>query len=319
MPMFVDFAPNKFAEAGHISGNRPERPDATVCYHLLLYRDLLDNPCGEGVKFSPKKKPSSDYRARVDAVANMPWWCAMGANNVPSLSYDNLLVRLWKSGVVRPYREDNAHDIVEEALAVPHEHWVSRLGFQETDPSTDFRSGGLLGLACLVYVCEEREDVRRRFVSRDGDLGCLLPLAGTSINVTNMIADILMLKQSVESVDALLRPRKFWGVFRNPMALLVLQALCMDLLADVVVEMKTERKIEMEEKVKGGEDGFEDEEDEIPSHNGKVTTFDFPFILERTKRRVVEDLLGAGPTTIDEMRSIAKGLRKGFKESQDHQ
>lgn len=312
MPMFVDFPPNKFAAAGHISGSRPERPDATVCYHLLLYRDLIDSPCGEGVTFRPKRRPPPDYRARADAVPKLTWWYAMEANNVPILSYDNLLRRLWKSGVIRPYQQGSDEHVL--ALAVPHEHWL-RLGFQETDPSTDFRSGGLLGLACLVYVCEKREDVRRRFTAEDGDVGGILPLAGTSINVTNMIADILMLKQSVESVDALLRPRKFWGVFLDPMALLVLHGLCLDFLADVVVEIRTERKKEMEAKEKEGEEGFEDEEDEYPTHGGKVSAFDFPLILERTKRRIEEDLLGAGPTSIKELQAIAQELRTSYKTS----
>lgn len=40
-----------------------------------------------------------------------------------------------------------------------------------------------------------------------------------------------------------------------------------------------------------------------------MTVFDFATILERTERRVRDDLLGAGPKTVDELRSIAGRLR----------
>lgn len=41
----------------------------------------------------------------------------------------------------------------------------------------------------------------------------------------------------------------------------------------------------------------------------QVTVFDFSTILERTEKRVRDDLLGAGPKTVDELRSIAGRLR----------
>lgn len=40
-----------------------------------------------------------------------------------------------------------------------------------------------------------------------------------------------------------------------------------------------------------------------------MTVFDFPFILETTERRVGDDLLGAGPKTVEELRSMAAKLR----------
>ena len=41
----------------------------------------------------------------------------------------------------------------------------------------------------------------------------------------------------------------------------------------------------------------------------QVTVFDFSTILERTEKRVRDDLLGAGPKTVEELRSIAGRLR----------
>ena len=45
---------------------------------------------------------------------------------------------------------------------IPHAYWVDRLGFQQTDPKTDFRSGGVLSLAMLVHVVEACPNVHAR-------------------------------------------------------------------------------------------------------------------------------------------------------------
>lgn len=45
--------------------------------------------------------------------------------------------------------------------------------------------------------------------------------------------------------------------------------------------------------------------------------FDFSTILERTEKRVRDDLLGAGPKTVDELRSIAGRLRVKYQNQLD--
>jgi hypothetical protein len=45
----------------------------------------------------------------------------------------------------------------------------------------------------------------------------------------------------------------------------------------------------------------------------QVTVFDFSTILERTERRVRDDLLGGGPRTVVELRSIAGRLRLKYQ------
>jgi hypothetical protein len=49
----------------------------------------------------------------------------------------------------------------------------------------------------------------------------------------------------------------------------------------------------------------------------QVTVFDFSMILERTERRVRDDLLGVGPKTVDELRSIAGRLRLKYEKQLD--
>lgn len=124
---------------------------------------------------------------------------------------------------------------------IPHPYWVDRLGFQQTDPITDFRSGGVLSLAMIVYLIEACPKVHSRFLP-SGDTH-MLPYGITCINVTDMIAEFCMFKKSIDRVDALLSQKPFWRMFEDPNAILVLQELCVDMLCDVVVEMGRERNI----------------------------------------------------------------------------
>ncbi len=79
------------------------------------------------------------------------------------ISYDNLITRLWLSGAIMPYerggyasassaavdRDDDCPGHIDTMIderglpPVPHQYWVDRLGFQQDDPVTDFRSGGV--------------------------------------------------------------------------------------------------------------------------------------------------------------------------------
>jgi hypothetical protein len=145
---------------------------------------------------------------------------------------------------------------------VPHAYWVDRLGFQQTDPVTDFRSGGVLSLAMLVHVVEACPNVHARFLP-SGDTH-MLPFGITCINITDMLAKFCMLSKAVESMDALLSQKPFWKMFADPNSLLVLQELSMEVLCNVVVELGRERKMP---KVKGekGDGAFsgQDEKNEV--------------------------------------------------------
>ena len=135
----------------------------------------------------------------------------------------------------------------------PHRYWIDRLGFQQNDPVTDFRSGGVLSLAMLVHIVEACPDVHARFLP-SGDAH-MLPFGITCINVTDMIAKFCMFAKSIDRMDALLSQKPFWKMFGDPNALLVLQELSMDMLCDVVVELKRERKMPKVKDDKGGFDG----------------------------------------------------------------
>ena len=167
------------------------------------------------------------------------------------ISYDNLTVRLWMNGAIMPFAGD---DLLSGAMdtmiddkglpPVPHPFWVDRLGFQQPDPVTDFRSGGVLSLGLMVHMVESHPTIVARFLG-NGDAH-MLPFGITSINITDMLAKFLMLAKSTDRMDALLSQKPFWRMFADPNAILACQELTLDMLCDVVAELKMERDAESE-------------------------------------------------------------------------
>jgi hypothetical protein len=132
----------------------------------------------------------------------------------------------------------------------------------------------------------------------------VLPFGITCINVTDMMAKFLMLAKSTDKMEALMSQKPFWRMFADPNAILALQELSMQMLCNVVVEMNRERRIPSHRKVNPDMPGGGTMDDDYRP----VSVFDFTEVLERTERRVRDDLLGAGPSTVDELRSIAGRL-----------
>lgn len=313
-------------------------PDKAVASQILMYRQLLHTECKPGLRLS------RDYQGTVaqKKVMHMPWWEAgVESSKRMVISYDNLIVRLWLNGAIMPYADggyaaDHSHNTVpkdeeddekddsksttstttttsgnvesnpstgdnhvdtlidEKGLPpVPHPYWVDRLGFQQTDPVTDFRSGGVLSLAMLLHIVESCPNVHARFLP-SGD-SHMLPFGITCINVTDMIAKFCMFSKNVDRMDVLMSQKPFWKMFEDPNSLLVMQELCMEMLCNVVVELGRERKLPKGDKKDNGFTGQDSQE---------VTVFDFAEILERTEKRVHDDLLGGGPRSVDELRGI---------------
>lgn len=296
----------------NLATRRYTLPDRTTASQVLMYRQLLHTSCKPGLRLSRKFEGTPAQKT----VMHMPWWDgSMETSGKMVISYDNLITRLWMAGAVLPFAPGgiaqsgdgaegappNDHpDKVESLLddkglpPVPHPYWVERLGFQQEDPVTDFRSGGVLSLAMLLHVAEDCPRVHRRFLG-EGD-AAVLPYAITSINVTDMLAKLLMFSKSVEKVDALLSSKPFWRMFTDPDALLVLQEISMDALCDTVCELRREYR---EEHRKSGTSG----------EPRNVTVFDFHAVMHRTERRVRNDILGAGPKTVQDLRNVAERVR----------
>lgn len=129
-------------------------PDKTVASQVLMYRQLLHTKCRPGLRLS---RPYQGTPAQ-QAVLHMPWWeQGIEQSQKMVISYDNLIVRLWMNGGIMPFADLLGGDvdtmINEKGLPpIPHAYWVDRLGFQQPDPVTDFRSGGVLSLAMMVHM-----------------------------------------------------------------------------------------------------------------------------------------------------------------------
>jgi hypothetical protein len=239
-------------------------PDKTVASQVLMYRQLLHTSCRPGLKLSRPYQATTAQKA----VMHMPWW-EEGIEETQKMviSYDNLITRLWLNGAIMPFQsnettttttsnadlldmgfskvaaaEENMETFIDDDGLPPNPHtfWVERLGFQQNDPVTDFRSGGVLSLGMMVYMVESCPKVCQRFFTGDASV---LPFGLTCINVTDMISKILQLAKSTDRMDALLSQKPFWKMFGDPNAILAVQELAMTMLCDVVVELGQERKV----------------------------------------------------------------------------
>ena len=163
------------------------------------------------------------------------------------------------------------------------------------------------------------------------DDASVLPFGITCINITDMLAKFLLFSKAVDKMDALLSAKPFWKMFIDPNAMLVLQEVSLDLLCDVCVEIGRERRIDkikdqlhqQQQQQSGGGNGSEDDNNNktkkkkkgsgMPGmEGGKVTVFDFSEIMERTEKRVGDEVLGAGPQNVDELRAVARRVKSKY-------
>ncbi|KAL3787122.1 hypothetical protein HJC23_013103 [Cyclotella cryptica] len=270
-----------------------------------------------------------------------------------TLDSDNLITRLWLSGAIMPYEKGGyaatstypADSPLQNDLGsvdtlindrglppIPHQYWIDRLGFQQDDPVTDFRSGGVLSLAMLVHIVESCPTVHARFVPKtlEGNFtssntdpavmnleqiimedASVLPFGITCINITDMLAKFLMFSKAVDKMDALLSAKPFWKMFIDPNAMLVLQEVSLDLLCDVCVEIGRERRL-AQLSACGSDNGTKKGEKTFGTLGTKVTVFDFSEIMDRTEKRVGEEILGVGPQNVDELRAIARRVKSKY-------
>ena len=149
-----NFLPNPSVSLPFIQPKKYALPDKNVASQVLMYRQLLHTNCRPGLRLSRPYQNTAAQRA----VLHMPWWeQGILETHKMVISYDNLVVRLWMHGAIMPFA-DLLGTPVETYInddglpPIPHLYWVERLGFQQPDPVTDFRSGGVLSLAMMVHM-----------------------------------------------------------------------------------------------------------------------------------------------------------------------
>jgi hypothetical protein len=77
-----------------------------------------------------------------------------------------------------------------DGLALRSTAWAE-VGFQQRDPASDFRGGGLLGLHQLVYFARTRGDAAREMLVTPSAEAARYPWACAGINVTMTAAGVL--------------------------------------------------------------------------------------------------------------------------------
>lgn len=79
------------------------------------------------------------------------------------------------------------------------EQW-KELGFQGSDPLTDFRAMGLLAVHCLVYMGENHPAETARLVRAQAD-GRDYPLCAAVINVVSVLTELLGFRDGEHTCD----------------------------------------------------------------------------------------------------------------------
>lgn len=66
-----------------------------------------------------------------------------------------------------------------------------RIGFQQSDPASDFRGGGMLGLEQLLHLASNRTSIARKMISEPSEEASRYPWACVGINLTMQAMRIL--------------------------------------------------------------------------------------------------------------------------------
>lgn len=115
----------------------------------------------------------------------------------------NIVIATVKAKAAEPFDSQNsAHEKMLEdlwQLLLPGQEreggryskeW-GRIGFQQSDPASDFRGGGMLGLEQLLYIASTRTSVAQRMISQPVAEASRYPWACVGINLTIQAIRIL--------------------------------------------------------------------------------------------------------------------------------
>ena len=95
-------------------------------------------------------------------------------------AHETKLEKLWS--LLLPGQEREGGRITRE--------W-GRIGFQQSDPATDFRGGGVLSLDQLIFMAEKRQEIAQRMIGEPSNETSRYPWACVGINLTNEAITIL--------------------------------------------------------------------------------------------------------------------------------
>jgi hypothetical protein len=144
----------------------------------------------------PKEDPSMAARAQLRRLRE---W---SETSVSIKTHEKLLRRLWN--VLVP----------DSSFKTKSSKWMD-IGFQNSNPISDFRGGGELALRALVYVAESHSKFMCHVVSSHKKTRSYPACVG-AINIVLMVCNILRLSEDRVS------PEYFWSLFEDPKAFFVI-------------------------------------------------------------------------------------------------
>lgn len=174
----------------------------------------------------------SGNRGRLHSDARLPAYEAVGELGVLQRDlnlkceagnelYESLLERLWNAiyqdapMMAKKQGSSVGSALPKREFARISDGWID-IGFQGSNPDTDFRGGGILALKCLVYVFEAfPQRMLEIILSQKPSPGKKwYPVCVAGINLTCMIAGLLKLGNGKYEET----PEPFWTLFEEPSA-----------------------------------------------------------------------------------------------------
>ncbi|KDO28206.1 hypothetical protein SPRG_06255 [Saprolegnia parasitica CBS 223.65] len=192
-------------DAGRVLSDKKARAEEAAAFARATASVVNDIKEATTV-FLPKGKYSSALDPVVLANMNKLFLLSkrpcVGGNS----DYEELLCTFW--GII--YSSTDA--LFDPAFERSGDSW-SRLGFQRPDPTTDFRSGGLLSLNCFIYFATTSIDEVKRMTSSQipGSHEHTYPWGPVGINITCLLARLLWQNDG----ELFLERENIWPIFAN--------------------------------------------------------------------------------------------------------
>jgi hypothetical protein len=163
-------------------------PDAQQT--TLLEQTLLDLGHDKALKKIVKQLQDENLKLQVYVFQALSLRRLLRTKEVPydksNPKHEEMLLKLWSF----IFPNDPLSSRVSDQWKI--------LGFQGTDPASDFRGMGMLGLHNLIYFAEKYTDVFRAIVKRNVDRGSRdYPAAVAGINITQLLFEMLNVNKPI--------------------------------------------------------------------------------------------------------------------------
>eukprot|EP00439_Symbiodinium_sp_Y106_P072970 s180_g13.t1 len=153
-----------------------------------------------GVCCSEQPSRNLDYRLRQreEIIIGQLQQEVLVSFDPGALEHEAFLQEYFKAAAPALSPLEKNRSLIEKLPEGRRDHRWKELGFQDEDPRTDFRGGGLLSLKCLLHMTEHDSKrvcqlIRESSGAGQKDEGTFYPFAAAVINVCFRLAGWLML------------------------------------------------------------------------------------------------------------------------------